>query len=251
MRNRRFIAFGDVHFPQQDDAALEVLKKVVRDMKPDLVLCLGDLLDCKAFSTHSPDITGDTPYQSELEQAGRLFDELQKSCGRLVMLEGNHEYRVTRYAARERAGKAALSMLSPRANLSRGRKNFTYVSYEGTPGQYAHYAVAPWLMAVHGWSCAADATRRHLWMGQGRSVIHAHTHRSDHHIAQNYWGKGTVEAVSAGCLCRLVPTYNVGSPVTWTHGFVQGFVGRSNHTLYFVPVVGGSCVLPSGKEVKV
>lgn len=250
----KLIAFGDVHFPQQDDTAIEVFRKVVRDTRPDLVVSLGDVIDCKPFSTHAPDAEGDTPYERELSLAATLFDYLQAHSGRLVAVEGNHEYRVTRYAARERAGKAALSLLSPRRLLSRGRgRGFRYVPYDGDrPGTYAHYALSPHLVAVHGWSYAQDATRQHLRMAQGRSVIHGHTHRADHVMSQRVWEEGTVEAMSAGCLCRLVPTYAVGSPVTWVNGFIQGFIGarRKTHCLYFVPIVSGACVLPSGKEMK-
>lgn len=245
----KFLAFGDVHFPQQNDAALGVFKRVVREAKPDLVVCLGDVLDCKAFSTHPPDAEGDSPYLHELDQANALFDHIQKYAGKLVMLEGNHEYRVIRHAARDRAGQASLSLLSPRKNLGKGRRNFVYVPYDGEAGMYAHYAVSPGLAAVHGWSFAQDATRQHLRMSQGRSVIHGHTHRADHVMSQKVWSNGTVEAMSAGCLCELVPTYNAGQPVTWVNGFIQGFVGSKSHTLYFVPIVDGSCVLPSGKEM--
>lgn len=247
--SRKFLAFGDTHFPQQDDSALETFKKVVQDSKPDLVVCLGDVLDCKAFSTHAQDIEGDTPYKHELDQANALFDFIQKYTPKLVMLEGNHEYRVIRHAANDRAGKATLSLLSPRKNLSKGRSNFTYVNYDGCQGMYSHYAISPNLVAVHGWSFAQDATRQHLKLSQGRSVIHGHTHRADHVMSQKVWGKGTVEAMSAGCLTKLIPTYNVGSPVTWVNGFIQGLVGAKSHTLYFVPIVNGACVLPSGQEM--
>lgn len=249
--SRKLLVFGDVHFPQQNDKALEVFKKVVQDTKPDITVCLGDLLDCKAFSTHAPDVEGDTPYQQELVQANELLDFIQQHSGKLVMLEGNHEYRVIRYAARERAGQAALSLLSPRKNLSRGRKNFTYIPYDGKEGMYSHYAVTPNLVAVHGWSYAQDATRQHLKLSQGRSIIHGHTHRADHVMSQKVWGKGTVEAMSAGCLTKLIPTYSVGSPVTWVNGFIQAFLGSKSHSLYFVPIIDNTCVMPCGKEVVV
>lgn len=249
--SKKLIAFGDVHFPQHDQQALEVLRKVVRDTKPDIVVCLGDLLDCKAFATHPPDGEPDTPYDEELRMANELFDHIQKYSGRLVMVEGNHEHRIARFAARDRGGKAAWSMLSPKVNLSKGRSKFTYVPYSNEHGQYAHYKITPTLAAVHGWSYALNATRQHLNMSQGMSIIHGHTHRSDHVRVQQVFARGTIDAVSAGCLCQLIPTYCVGNPMTWTHGFVQGFLGTQSHTLYVVPVEGGGCVLPSGKETKV
>ena len=246
---RTFLAVGDAHGEQRNEESVEVVKKVIRDNKPDLVLFLGDMIDCKGFSTHAPDSEEDAPYQQELDWVNSLIDYVQKYTSKTVYLEGNHEYRVLRYAARERAGQAALSLLSPRRNIGKGRKDFTYVPYDGKEGMYAHYAISPNLVAVHGWSYAQDATRQHLRLAQGRSVIHGHTHRADHVMSQKVWGKGTVEAMSAGCLCRLIPTYNVGSPVTWVNGFIQGFIRSKSHTLYFVPIVDGTCVMPSGKEV--
>lgn len=249
--SKKLLAFGDIHFPQQNEAALEVVKRVVKDTKPDIVVLTGDIIDCKAFSTHSPDIEGDTPYQHELAQANALIDYIQKYAAKTMYLEGNHEYRVIRYAARERAGKASLSLLSPRKNLGKGRKNFFYIPYDGADGMYAHCALTPNLVAVHGWSYAQDATRLHLKMSQGKSIIHGHTHRADHVMSQKVWTNGTVEAMSAGCLCQLIPTYSVGNPVTWVNGFIQGFLGFRSHSLYFVPVTDGACVLPSGKEMKI
>lgn len=42
-----------------------------------------------------------------------LLDRLQKVCGRLVMVEGNHEYRLDRWAAVAAEGRGAYSMLAP------------------------------------------------------------------------------------------------------------------------------------------
>lgn len=247
----KLIALGDLHAPYQNGQAVEVAKKTIRDFKPDIVVLMGDMIDCKAFSTHAPDIEGDSPYHRELAIVNALIDFVQEHAGKTVYLEGNHEYRVIRHAARDRVGKAALSLLSPRKNIGKGRRDFTYVPYDGREGMNAHYAISPNLVAVHGWSYAQDATRQHLKLCQGRSVIHGHTHRADHVMSRKVWSRGTIDAMSSGCLCNLTPTYSVGNPNTWVNGFIQGFIGSKNHTLYFVPIVDGTCVLPSGKEVKV
>lgn len=248
----KLIAFGDIHFPQHDQEALEVLRKVLKLLKPDLAVCLGDLLDCKAFGTHAPDTEADTPYELEIGLANTFLDDVQKSAKRLVLVEGNHEHRIARYAARERAGKAALALLSPKALLSKGRKNFAYIPYENEHGRYSHYRITPKLAAVHGWSYSQNATRKHLEKSQGLSIIHGHTHRADHQRVQSVWDdEGDVEVVSAGCLCKRVPTYRVGTPSEWTQGFVLGYLGKSSHTLYFVPIRKGCCVLPDGKELRI
>ena len=228
-----------------------MLGKVFKTIKPDLAVSGGDLLDCKAFSTHAPDTEPDTPFDMEVRLANDFLDMVQKFSKKLVLIEGNHEHRIARFAARDRAGKAAQSFLSPRVLLTRGRKNCLYVPYENEDGRYPHYKVTPKLAVVHGWSFAKNATRKHLEMSQGVSIIHGHTHRADHQRIQSLWSDGEVEALSAGCLCKRVPTYKVGTPSEWTHGFVLGYIGKSSHTLYFVPIKKGCCIMPDGKEIKV
>lgn len=228
-----------------------MFEKAVKTLKPSVSICLGDLVDCAAFSTHAPDPSGDVPYDREIALASAFLDTVQKASGKTVYVEGNHEYRLERYAARDRAGKATRAMLSPRELLARGRKNFTFVPYSHEAGEYGHYSPAPGLVCVHGWSHAQNATRQHLDKSQGVSVIHGHTHRGDHQYVQSRWSGGIVEAVSAGCLCRRIPTYMAGTPVDWVHGFVLGQPGKGRHALFFVPIVGNACTLPDGREIKI
>lgn len=247
-----FVAFGDTHFPEQDDKAISCLLKALRHLQPDIAISLGDLIDCKSFSTHPKDSAGDTPYNDEIAAANTFLDEVQEHSDRLVLVEGNHEHRIERYANRSRAGASVADMLSPRRLLTAGRDNVEYISYGVEDGTYAHYALSPYLACVHGWSYADNATKQHLKLSQGVSIIHGHTHRADYTSMQSLWRPGhKIEAMSAGCLCRLVPNYNVGTPNTWTNGFVVGYIGRESrdHTIYFVNVRNGYCVLPGGKEI--
>jgi predicted phosphodiesterase len=245
-----FLAFGDIHFPEQDNEALEVFLKVVRKVKPKTAVCLGDMLDCKAFSTHPPDNQGDSPLAQEVKLAVGFLDRLQKNCGKLIFLEGNHEYRIYRHAARDRAGAAALDMVSPRKLLGSGRskRTFQYIPY-GTHDGF--YFLTDSLVCVHGWSAAKDAAARHLRLARPKSVIFGHTHRADSCVVRQLWSDHNVFAMSAGCLCNLHPSYGSGSPNDWAHGFVYGHVspnGRASAT--FVSIEEASCILPDGSEIK-
>ncbi len=129
-KSRVMIAFGDVHIPHQNPRAVEVVCRAVEHIKPDLTVCLGDLLDCGQFSSHPPTHgVPETNYQDDLAEANALLDRVQNASGRLVMVEGNHEYRLDRWAALTSEGRGAYSMLAPRLQLSRNRKKFTYVPY--------------------------------------------------------------------------------------------------------------------------
>jgi predicted phosphodiesterase len=175
------LAFGDVHIPHQNPRAVEVFCRAAERLRPDLIVCLGDLLDCGQFSTHPPTFgVPETEYVDDLRAANTLLDRLQKVCGRLVMVEGNHEYRLDRWAAAASEGRGAYSMLAPRIQLTRGRARCTYVPYGSVGGTYPHYAINRRIIAVHGWSYARNATKQHLQISQGRSVIHGHCLPTDY-----------------------------------------------------------------------
>ena len=250
---RLVVAFGDLHIPYHNEAAVEVLKAVVRYLKPDLAVCLGDVMDCSQFSTHPPTLgMPETNYEQDTLIANKFFDDIQRWCTRLVAVEGNHEHRLDRWAARTAPGRGAYTMLAPRFNLARNRKRFTYIPYGSVDGTYPHYKIGPRVVAIHGWSYAMHATKKHLVMSQGKSIVHGHTHRVDHTLVQNVWStKGVVQAISTGCLCRPVPLYGVGTPVQWTNAFVLIYVGRRSETMYAVPITGNRCVLPDGVELSV
>src|SRR5512135_1425274 len=97
---KTMLAFGDVHVPHQNPKALEVFCRVAEHLRPDLIVCLGDLLDCGQFSSHPPTYgVPESDYHDDLVCANALLDRLQAASDRLVMVEGNHEYRLDRWAA--------------------------------------------------------------------------------------------------------------------------------------------------------
>jgi len=249
-RARKFIALADPHIPYHDEAAMEIASRVVEHVKPELVVVLGDVLDCTQFSTHPP-VWGldETDFEDDTETANKWLDRLQKACGRLVMLEGNHENRIHLWAAQTREGRGARKSLAPRRRLSAGRTNFLYIPYNNLDGQYPHYKVNHRICAVHGWSYAQNATKRHLDLSQGKSILHGHTHRGDMVPRQQVWAKGIIQARSCGCLCRRVPLYGVGSPVDWVNMLVLGYMGRRSDTMYSILFEEDRCILPDGKEI--
>ena len=253
LKRKTVLIFGDLHIPYQNEAALSLVQKVVARFKPDLSVCLGDVLDCGQFSTHPPTKgMPETDYVDDLTRANKFLDGIQAHSGYLAMIEGNHEYRLDRWAAATTEGRGAYSMLAPRIQLMRDRKHCTYIPYGSVKGTYPHYAINSRIVAVHGWSYAKNATKLHLQMGQGKSIVHGHTHRADTCMIQDTWRRGKLlQASSAGCLCLPVPLYGTGRPVEWVNAFIIAYLGRRSDTLYTVPVMGNRCILPTGSEISV
>ena len=156
---------------------------------------------------------------------------------------------------RTRGGRANHALgtntaLAPAMQLASGRSRFGYVPYGSVGGTYPHYRANSRIIAVHGWSYARHATKNHLQISQGKSVILGHTHRADASIIQSIWSPGKViQARSAGCLCKPIPLYGTGRPVEWVNAFILGYLGRRSDTLYTIPIMDSRCILPDGAEV--
>lgn len=248
---KKLIAFGDCHIPFTNPVAIEIFRKTVSYIKPDISISLGDLLDCASFSKHPPTYgMPETDYEADLKQANDLIDYVQANTKeRTVLIEGNHSYRIDRWAASSSEGRGAYNLLAPRIQLMKGRKNCSYIKYGSADGRYPHYKVNQRILAVHGWSYAMNAGRKHLQMSQGHSVIFAHTHRLSVECQQNILGGDTIRAINCGCLCNPVPLYGTGRPVEWVNGFVIGYLGRRSDTLFPVDIKGNFAILPDGHEI--
>jgi len=249
---KTIVAFGDLHIPNDNPVALSIVKKTIAKLKPDISLCLGDMLDCGQFSAHPPTYgTVETDYEEDLGKANSFLDFVQKHTQeRTVVVEGNHEYRIDRWAAANSEGRGVYNMIAPRIQIKRNRKRFTYIPYGSVDGKYPHYKVNSRIVAVHGWSYAMHATKEHLKKSQGKSIIHGHTHRCDASIFPNVWGSGTIQARSAGCMCMPIPTYGVGNPVEWVNAFIVGYLGKHSDTLFTIDIKGDFAILPDGTEIR-
>jgi len=251
--SKTFIAFGDPHIPNHNPVVEEILHRVIEYIRPDLTLGLGDMLDCTQFSRHPPTRgMTETDYEQDLAYANTMLDRMQASSGRVVLVEGNHENRIDRWAASTTEGRGAYSLLAPRIQLPKGRKSFTYIPYGSVDGTYPHYKINSRIAGVHGWSYAINCTKRHLQLSQGMSILHGHAHRADVAFSQKIWSPDqTIQARGVGCICLRVPLYGCGNPVEWVNSFVLGYLGKKDDSLYTVMINGNRCVLPDSTIITV
>lgn len=255
----------DIHFPEQHDEALEVAYTAMKLLKPNYSLFLGDALDCGIFSAYeSKTFAEERTYdfeESELNPCNAFIDRVQQNTKEhTYFLEGNHCARVERWAIKNgRTAQALYSRISPRINLSRGRKNFTWIPYSVPTGTRRGFVqIAPntsrmttgGLVAVHGWSFASNSAAVHLQMSRSQSIVYGHVHRCQMEASRDAWTGKLIKAFSPGCLSVLEPLYAVGgAPNQWTHGFALVYVGKNSWTEYLISIVNGGCVLPDGTEI--
>lgn len=261
-----WVILPDIHFPDHDEEALEVVRTAVSLLKPDHCLLLGDVLDCAVFSSY-PNKTflsehKESYAKSEVEPALEFLTFLNKhSKSNIHYLEGNHEARIERWAVGAGLlGKALFDSISPQAIFTKEIKDIKYTPYEIiTDKRMGYVQIAQpsaqmrtgGLVAVHGWSWAKHAARVHLEKSRSQSIVYGHTHRMALDSSRDPWSGNPILAFSPGTLSKLQPLYATGgSPSEWSHGFALVYVGKTSWTQYLIPITKGCCVLPDGREIK-
>ena len=244
----RVLIIPDLHFPEHDPKALAVALAAARAIKPDRTVVLGDFLDCAQFSGHPPKCIEEartTSWADDLAGAGSVLDKLLACTkGELAFVEGNHEKRISKWAANSVAGRAVHDLVAPSVVFGR-KKRLRYIKH----GPRAHYKVAPNLLAVHGWSVGAGALRKHLQLSKSYSVVFGHVHRCGLETDRDLDDR-VIEAWSPGFLAKHQPYWLESNPSGWTQGVGLVYVNGQRHQSFPIPIDGYQCVLPSGKLIR-
>jgi predicted phosphodiesterase len=95
---KRLLILSDVHLPFQHPQAFEFLQKVKKDVKPDHVISVGDIIDLASVQVSRPsDPNIDSPI-FELEKARKEIKILEKIFPKMQICWGNHDLRLLRKA---------------------------------------------------------------------------------------------------------------------------------------------------------
>lgn len=238
----------DCHFPEHEPVAQSVVVRAAAMMRPDVIIQLGDILDCAGFTTHPPKTMAEGKFDNYLEHevkpAKAFLKALSKHTKKLVLVEGNHENRVERWAMRDKGGSAVYEMVSPRKLLADCVDK--WVPYRDP---LSHYEICRGLWAVHGWSYGKHATTEHLSRSSNFSIVHGHTHRIQSSTRKDPVSGRLLEAHSFGCLSKLQPLWQGANPTDWAHGFGVVYVDDTNHShwIYTVKIENAQAILPNGK----
>jgi len=258
----RVFGFPDVHWSDRDEAALGCAERAHRLFKPDITVIGGDLISAPPFSNFPSSTFNEAAAQdwesTELAPAAKFVERLGKQTrDRLYLIEGNHEAHVERWATRlGRIGQSIYPMLSPRRRLLEGldKRKHLWVPWAKYPTETNFLRLRENLVVVHGWSACKHAAAKHLADSRSRSIIFHHTHRRQHVVERDPWDDRPIEAMSAGCLCKLHPIYKTTGVTQWSHGFWIAYMSRTarrDYTLYGVTISKGRAIMPDGKEIKV
>lgn len=220
------VVYGDTHYPFHDTAALKIVKEIVKDVRPDVLVHIGDLVDCWQVSRFDKDPRRKDSLQDNINEAAAHLKEMFMLTpeAQRFFIEGNHEFRLHKTLARFTAEQREIIRLDildgyiswpnilAKAGVSQQMWEFV-----PTRGQ-ARRRIFPNLVVKHGskvtkWSAG---TARAEWERYGMSGISGHTHRLGAFYHSDF--NGAHGWAETGCTCDLQPEY-VEDP-DWQHGCV-------------------------------
>lgn len=169
----------DVHAPYHDEDAWQLMLDVARDLKPETIVCIGDLADFYAISAHSKDPSRAIQLKDEIRIVREKRAELDAlGATNKVFCEGNHEYRLGRYL-RDRApelfeiidvpGVLGLTendwdFIPYRNHRRRGAVHYTHDT--GASGRYAAFKS----LDTYQHSVVTGHTHRLLYIVEGNAI---------------------------------------------------------------------------------
>lgn len=250
----------DSHGSLVDVRARDAFLADARGMDADEVVMLGDHVDCAGmYNGHGPGAKEDREYSyfADIAAANDFLDEIQKACprARIHYLSGNHEFRLTRWAAANVLNDADVEpfvKLNGPAGLlrlkERGIRFYDYdVLYQGlTIPNTIRLGKAYFTHGVTHAKSAASVTLAAF----GASVFFGHVHRAMVEVSRTI-KSDAVMAACPGTLAKLQPTYFHSKPSGHTHGYAFQDVAKSGLFLHHqVPIVNGRSMLQITKPTR-
>lgn len=244
--------FGDVHGEHMDKAAVAAFLKDVSILKPQEVVCIGDLIDCGGFLSQHRTLGVvaelEVTYEEDVAAGNMVLDEVQRRAKprRFDYIEGNHENRVNRWICDQVLGSGRNAeylrhLVGPATVLGLEKRGVRFVerhTYHDGLSVSGTIKVDPYAVAQHGEAfCGKYAAFRHMDR-TGESIFFGHTHRLSTTYAEKLGGP--IVAVNTGCLCQLRPLYALTKTTDWLHGYAIQVVQPGHGFLAFtVPIIDG------------
>lgn len=241
------VIFSDVHGNQHDPLAFGALLGDLATIKPDRIVIGGDFINCGGFLAehHTLGYVAETDdsYEDDMQVANTLLDSVVEAsgCPDIHYIEGNHEWRVERWALTQR--------LSHHKDIELLRRTFCAehvlrladrgIKYYRQGFTHGDCIVPGWvkldkIFFVHKISNAADAAEVALSKAGG-NICFFDTHRATFK-PKNVPNVGLIAAWNPGCLCLRQPLYANTNPTGWTHGYLIRVISKATGNFQMVNV---------------
>jgi hypothetical protein len=247
------VVINDLQIPYQDDKSLFAVARYVLDIKPDMIVWNGDILDFPGLTTKFlRSRTQKGHVMADIDKARRVLMEFHDYSPhtRHIFMEGNHEARLRNYIT-ERAEELE-GLVEPGGVLSLpallGLDWLEYIEPYGEAFIYKSFVFK------HGDLASQNSARAELVM-EGSSGISGHTHRLQ--VQAKTDRKGAHAWYSNMCLChikgnKMPPGTRTGSNVLrdWQQGFATIFFDKGSFNVYQTVITGHKFVGPNGRSYR-
>lgn len=182
---KRILFIPDTHAPFQHEDALDFLRDVAKEVKPEEIIHLGDELDNHSLSMHpkSPECPG---AEDEARGGAEFIEQLGKLFPRVKVCVSNHIERLWKQASRNNIPRRFIRDWKDAINAPRG-------------WQWADEWQLGEIRAFHGDGYLGKSAIENAVIDAGCNVVFGHLHSQgsvEHHRRNGwqYWG------MCAGCL---------------------------------------------------
>jgi hypothetical protein len=213
------------------------------------VVQLGDLMDWDFISRWTAEnarATEGKRFLKEYEGANKFLDEIQAAVrhknknAKIVVLEGNHDYRVEVVMDKTPMYEGMLEM---ETNLKFKERNIDYVRYwrDRKPYQIGN------ALFVHG-EYINDAHAKKMSMTFDKPVFYGHTHDVQRFTRVSRGSNRTIIGQSLGCLCKFDLSYMGHKPSNWSQAFATFYFREDGYFNYYITeIFNHKFTAPNGK----
>jgi predicted phosphodiesterase len=247
-RLAKILFVPDSHHPYVDEVAWSVMLEAAKGWKPDIVVVLGDFIDCYQISAHQKDLKRRPSFEEEVDAGSfalKQLEDLKPSVQ--IYIEGNHENRLDRLLTSEETRDKLIPLIQVGAIkvqripdiLKLKDRGWHYVDYK------QHYKLGK-LHVTH--DCGKAGMNAHMDAEatfQSNAVI-GHTHRLGYSVRGNMKEEHHVGAMFGwlGDPDQAEYMHRAKALREWAHGFGIGYMdAEDNVYLVPVPIFNGKCLV--------
>jgi predicted phosphodiesterase/transposase-like protein len=220
---KSYIIVGDIHVPEQDDCAMNAVFQLMKDVKFDGIINIGDYMDFSSISRwtkgKNKTLEGMRLKNDYIKGNAILdvFDELLPKGAEKHFLTGNHDIRV--------------DTLIDELPMLEGLFDFQTALHLKERGYkvYPHNEIVKFgrLCVVHGIYCGSNPAKTHATKLLS-NVLCGHLHSPEMALIHSPAKEVSVVGMVNGCLCSMQPEYMAGKPSNWSQGISILYVFPDN-----------------------
>ena len=250
------MAFGDTHGCSLDLEAWRAFLDDVRDVKPDVIIRGGDVLDCDGWLAqhHTTNYVAQTSYSyaDEVIAANTMLDQLQAAAPQatIEIIEGNHDLRIETWALTTTQkhrldAQFLLDIIGPQRQLNIKERGIKWWSR----GECHDDAVAGGTIKrgmvyfTHPQRRGGKHAASTMASSFGRNTVYFHVHRRDYACVSNIKGE-EFGAWCPGCMCVKRKYWHHTDHFGHTQGYHLQTVKPNGKFFGFnVPIIDGESYL--------